>query len=111
MAMPNHSDNVSAGSLRSRARGKEGVSALSTRHIAFVLPLILMHLACGLVLITGVSGPALIAFFCSSTLQVFGITAGYHRLLAHRSFRTSRGFQFVVALCGVSAGQNGRCGG
>ena len=80
---------------------------LSPRHIAFVLPLILVHLGCGLVVITGASRPALLVFVVSGTIQVFGITAGNHRLLTHRSFRTSRQFQFVLALCGVLAGQNG----
>lgn len=83
------------------------VRLLSPRYIAFVLPLILLHLGCGLVLLTGVTGPALAVFFVSSTIQIFGITVGYHRLLAHRSFKTSRALQFVFALFGVLAGQNG----
>jgi stearoyl-CoA desaturase (delta-9 desaturase) len=69
--------------------------------------LILLHLGCGCRFVTGVSGPALAVFLLSSGIQLFGITAGYHRLLAHRSFKTSRQFQFVLALCGVLAGQNG----
>jgi len=80
---------------------------LSLRHLAFVLPLILLHLGCGGAFITGVSGPALAIFLLSSGIQLFGITAGYHRLLAHRSFKTSRQFQFVLALFGVLAAQNG----
>jgi stearoyl-CoA desaturase (Delta-9 desaturase) len=83
------------------------VRFMSPRYVAFVLPLILLHLGCGLVFVTGVSMPALAVFFVSSTIQVFGITAGYHRLLAHRSFKTSRAVQFVFALFGVLAGQNG----
>ncbi len=30
-------------------------------------------------------------------LRMFGITAGYHRYFAHRSYKTSRWFQFVLA--------------
>jgi stearoyl-CoA desaturase (Delta-9 desaturase) len=50
---------------------------------------------------------ALAVFLITSALQIFGITTGYHRLLAHRSFKTTRTFQFVLAMLGVLAGQNG----
>ena len=36
-----------------------------------------------------------------------GITAGYHRLLAHRSFKTNRFIQFVLAFAGSLAVQGG----
>src|SRR6266508_4135870 len=83
------------------------ICRLSPRHVAFVLPLILMHLGCGLVFFAGVSTVALAVFLITSALQIFGITTGYHRLLAHRSFKTTRTFQFVLAMLGVLAGQNG----
>jgi stearoyl-CoA desaturase (delta-9 desaturase) len=75
--------------------------------LAFVLPLILLHLGCGLVLVVGASGAAVTVFVLTAVIQVFGITTGYHRLLAHRSFRTSRAFQLVLAVLGALAGQNG----
>ena len=40
-------------------------------------------------------------------LRMFGITAGYHRYFAHRGFKTSRWFQFVLALLGSTASQKG----
>ena len=83
------------------------VGFLSLRHIAFALPVILLHLGCGLVFLVGISPLAMAVFVASSTIQVVGITLGYHRLLAHRSFKTSRAFQFVLATFGVLAGQNG----
>jgi stearoyl-CoA desaturase (Delta-9 desaturase) len=83
------------------------VGLFSPRHVAFVAPLILLHLGCGLVLLVGWSSVALTASLITSSLQIFGITAGYHRLLAHRSFETSRLFQFILAFFGVLAGQNG----
>jgi stearoyl-CoA desaturase (delta-9 desaturase) len=43
----------------------------------------------------------------SYALRMWGITAGYHRYFAHRSFRTSRVFQFLLALLGTTAMQNG----
>jgi stearoyl-CoA desaturase (delta-9 desaturase) len=35
------------------------------------------------------------------------VTAAYHRYFAHRSFKTSRAFQFVLAVLAQSAGQKG----
>lgn len=40
-------------------------------------------------------------------LGMFGITAGYHRYFAHRGYKTSRGFQFVLALLGTFTSQKG----
>lgn len=40
-------------------------------------------------------------------LRMFAITAGYHRYFAHRSFKTSRVFQFLLALVGASSMQKG----
>jgi stearoyl-CoA desaturase (delta-9 desaturase) len=80
---------------------------LSPAYLAFVVPLVALHLACPLVLVTGTSAAAYWVFGTAAMVQVFGITLGYHRLLSHRSFKTGRVFQFTLALCGVLAGQNG----
>jgi stearoyl-CoA desaturase (delta-9 desaturase) len=40
-------------------------------------------------------------------LRMFGITGGYHRYFSHRSFKTGRLFQFVLALLGTTAAQKG----
>ncbi|WP_428264991.1 acyl-CoA desaturase [Haliangium sp.] len=40
-------------------------------------------------------------------LRLFGITAGFHRYFAHRSFRTGRVMQFLFALLGGIAAQKG----
>jgi len=45
-----------------------------------------------------------VAFY---VVRMFGITAGYHRYFAHRAFKTSRWFQFVLALLGTTASQKG----
>ena len=36
-------------------------------------------------------------------IRKFGITGGYHRYFSHRSFKTSRWFQFVLAFLGGMA--------
>jgi stearoyl-CoA desaturase (delta-9 desaturase) len=83
------------------------VAMFSARHLAFMAGLMAVHLACLLALVVGVSPAALTAYVITCTLQLFGITMGYHRLLAHRSFKTSRQFQFVLAVLGTLCGQNG----
>lgn len=40
-------------------------------------------------------------------VRMFGLTAGFHRLLSHRSYRTSRPFQFLLALLGTLSAQKG----
>jgi len=40
-------------------------------------------------------------------IRMFGITAGYHRYLSHRAFKTGRFFQFMLALMGCLAMQKG----
>lgn len=39
--------------------------------------------------------------------RMFGITAGFHRYFAHRSYKTSRVMQFLLALLATSASQRG----
>lgn len=40
-------------------------------------------------------------------LRMFAITGGYHRYFAHRSYKTSRAFQFLLAFIGTTATQKG----
>jgi stearoyl-CoA desaturase (delta-9 desaturase) len=40
-------------------------------------------------------------------VRMFGLTAGYHRYFSHRSYKTSRVFQFLLALLGTTATQKG----
>ncbi len=40
-------------------------------------------------------------------VRMFGITAGFHRYFSHRTFKTSRCFQFVLAFMGLTAAQQG----
>ncbi|MGK3999835.1 acyl-CoA desaturase [Sorangium sp. So ce1024] len=40
-------------------------------------------------------------------IRMFAITAVYHRYFSHRSYKTSRGLQFLLALLGTTATQKG----
>jgi stearoyl-CoA desaturase (delta-9 desaturase) len=71
------------------------------------VPFILLHLACLFGLLTGVTATALWLLAATYFLKMFGITAGYHRYFAHRSYKTSRIGQFVLAWLGCSAMQKG----
>lgn len=68
---------------------------------------ILLHVACLGVIFTGTNVLALELCAAVYLIQMFGITAGYHRYFSHRSFKTSRWFQFVLGWLGCSAAQAG----
>ena len=70
-------------------------------------PFIFMHLACLAVFWVEVTPTALILCAVAYFLRMFGLTAGYHRYFSHRTFKTSRWFQFVLAWLGCSAVQKG----
>ena len=50
---------------------------------------------------------AAIVFCASYVLRMFGVSAGYHRYFGHRSFKTTRLFQFILAALAVSSAQRG----
>lgn len=66
-----------------------------------------MHLACLLVVWAGVSTVAVVTCLGLYVVRMFAITAGFHRLLAHRTYRTSRVFQFLIAFTGTASYQKG----
>lgn len=68
---------------------------------------VLMHIACLAVVLTGVTWLTLALCGACYLIQMVGITAGYHRYFSHRTFKTSRAFQFVLACLGCAAGQKG----
>lgn len=49
----------------------------------------------------------LLIFLASYSLRVFTLTAGYHRYFSHKSFKTSRLFQFILAFISATALQGG----
>jgi stearoyl-CoA desaturase (delta-9 desaturase) len=53
------------------------------------------------------SWPLLALMVGSYYLRMFGITAGYHRYFAHRSYKTGRVFQFALAWLGAMTTQKG----
>ncbi|MEE2663199.1 MAG: acyl-CoA desaturase [Myxococcota bacterium] len=66
-----------------------------------------IHASCALALVTGVSTLDVALCLGFFWLRMFGITGGYHRYFAHRTYRTGRVFQFALAALGCSAVQKG----
>ena len=72
-----------------------------------MVPFLAIHLLCLGALLVGVSAIALIVALALYLLRMFVITGFYHRYFSHRTFKTSRPFQFLMAVAGCSAGQRG----
>ena len=66
-----------------------------------------MHLACLFVFVVPFSLKILGLAAVGYVLRMWAITAGYHRYFSHRSYRTSRAFQFLLGFLGTTAMQNG----
>jgi stearoyl-CoA desaturase (delta-9 desaturase) len=66
-----------------------------------------VHLACLMVLWVGTSWVAVAVCLFLYVIRMFAITGAYHRYFSHRSYDTSRAFQFLLALLGTTAAQKG----
>lgn len=104
------------GSTRSNFLAAEFLAATSGEHddefhddiiypstIAFIL----VHLACLGAIWTGVTTKALILCIALYLIRMFAVTAGYHRYFSHRSYKTSRVAQFILAFLCQSTTQKG----
>jgi stearoyl-CoA desaturase (delta-9 desaturase) len=68
--------------------------------IAFIL----VHLAALGAFWSGVTTKAVILCIALYLIRMFAVTAGYHRYFSHRSYKTSRAAQFILAfLCQTTA--------
>lgn len=66
-----------------------------------------VHLACLGAIWTGVEWQHLLLCALLYVVRMFGVTAGYHRYFAHRSFKTSRPMQLALAVLAMTSGQKG----
>lgn len=80
---------------------------MATLSKANIVRISIFHSCAFLVFFVGVSPIAFAAFLFFFVVRTFGVAAGYHRYFSHRSFETSRWFQFVLAFLGASSGQKG----
>jgi len=68
---------------------------------------VLSHLAVLGAFWSGVTWESVVLCFVLLVVRVWGITAGYHRYFSHRTYKTSRAFQFFLALLAQSSSQKG----
>ena len=69
------------------------------------VPFVLVHLVGFAAIWTGITWQAIVLCVVLYWLRIFAIGAGYHRYFAHRSYATSRAFQFVLAVLSQSTAQ------
>src|SRR6266849_4204107 len=70
-------------------------------------PFAIMHLLAFGVFFVPFKWSYLIACVALVFGRMFWVTAGYHRYFSHRSFKTSRVFQFVIAFLAMTSAQKG----
>lgn len=75
--------------------------------LAETVPFVLAHVACLAALWTGLAVADLALAVGLYALRMFGVTAGYHRYFSHRTFKTGRVFQFMLAFIAQSSAQRG----
>ena len=69
------------------------------------IPFILVHVACIGAIWSGITWEALTICVALYWLRIFAIGAGYHRYFSHRSYSTSRLFQFLLAVAAQTTAQ------
>jgi stearoyl-CoA desaturase (delta-9 desaturase) len=92
--------------LRFNSHNVRTLNARELDHLA-IAQFVVLHAGCLLLFWVGVSWVAIaacVAFYC---LRIFAVSAGYHRYFSHRSYKTSRIFQFILAFAGCTANQKG----
>lgn len=71
------------------------------------LPFAAVHMACLAAFFVGFRWSYLAVCLALYYIRMFFVTAGYHRYFSHRSFKTSRPFQFVMAFMATTSVQKG----
>jgi stearoyl-CoA desaturase (Delta-9 desaturase) len=72
-----------------------------------VMPFIFIHAGCLAAIFTSFSWWLPLIALALYYVRMFAITAFYHRYFSHRSFKTSRAWQFVMAVWGNTSMQRG----
>ena len=70
-------------------------------------PFVVVHLLGFGALFVDVPWTAWVLCLGAFWVRMFAITAGYHRYFSHRTFKTSRTFQFVLAFLSMTSSQRG----
>lgn len=78
-----------------------------TYNIVKKAPFVSFHLALIFLFFVDPTPTSILLCVSLYVIRMFGITAGYHRYFAHRAYKTSRFFQFVLAWIGCCSVQRG----
>jgi stearoyl-CoA desaturase (delta-9 desaturase) len=91
------------------ASQQHAVQTDETRKVSFwrTLPFLSVHLVCVAAFFVGFRWSYLVLCLVMYYVGMFFVTAGYHRYFSHRSFKTSRAFQFVLAFMAQTSAQKG----
>jgi stearoyl-CoA desaturase (delta-9 desaturase) len=89
------------------AAGEDAMGATDVVDWYRVIPFIGVHAACLGVIWVGWSWTAVGVAGALYAVRMFAITGFYHRYFSHRTFKTSRFFQFAFAVLGASSAQRG----
>jgi stearoyl-CoA desaturase (delta-9 desaturase) len=99
--------------------GREGSYCMASRTLSIplpngsriplvlALPFALIHILAMGIFFVHFRWSYLIACLGLAAVRMFFVTAGYHRYFAHRSYKTSRMFQFVMAFLATTSSQKG----
>jgi stearoyl-CoA desaturase (delta-9 desaturase) len=71
------------------------------------IPFVLVHLAVLGVFWTGVTTTSIVMCVVLYVVRMWALTGGFHRYFSHRSYKTSRVFQFFLALLAQTSAQRG----
>ncbi|MGK4001995.1 acyl-CoA desaturase [Sorangium sp. So ce1036] len=72
-----------------------------------VLGIVAIHVGTVVAIVRGATWKLVALAAATYFIRMFAITAVYHRYFSHRSYKTSRGLQFLLALLGTTATQKG----
>jgi stearoyl-CoA desaturase (delta-9 desaturase) len=70
-------------------------------------PFIAIHVLAFGCIWTGITPAAAICCVALYFIRMFAVTGGYHRYFSHRTYKTSRAFQFVLAFVAQTSAQRG----
>ncbi len=87
----------------------ETISPIANTDIVYpsTIPFILAHISLVAIFWTGISWWSFGLAVLFYVVRMWGVTAGYHRYFSHRTFRTGRVRQFLLAVLAQSSAQRG----
>ena len=100
-------DSLRTAELADRERDRPADGVLARKQLLPTLIYWGLHALALLVLVTPPTRFVLALTAATFFVRLFSITGGYHRYFAHRGYRTSRAFQFIIAFVACSATQKG----